>query len=803
VSNATALCFIIAEYASTGRDGLIVDRISVALVGRRLEDNDNLGLGYLESALREAGLVADRYDLNAADQVRPIADALIRKRTRLVGLSLTDGGSACLPLVLGQLLARRRFAGHVTAGGPFATLARQWLLERYSWLDSVVRFAGEKPLTALARALEHGLPLAQVPGLTTRGGDGQPACVLDDPGAHRVPVRGHRPSLLGHGVAHIMATRGCAGRCAYCGPAALQSQEVTEGVRAGITRERLRRAGVGGVRRRPVSDVCDEMAALWQGGVRYFYFVDEHLLPYEERQALAFLAEFEQGLVSRRVGAFGVGCMLRAERVTLPVARAFARAGLVRAFVGAEFASAEEGRYYGRRVDPAHDLALIDALSQAGVATVTNLMLVHPEATGASIRNGIRYLERIPSGVFEATRTMVYHGTRLWERMRDRARLTGNPLRYGYALRDPVAQRFSEIFARLRGESFYDHSLAYRTHDAFLSLALAHRLDVARVPDGAQAELERVRREVNALYTSSLSEALLLAEAGQGGRDASSLVRRAAEASDLLVARLGQWDARVADALGTSPRAFSPMRAAAASALSFVLVGAACGGLSSKDPSHTTGTGGGGNEQTGGTRSVPSSSGVGGSGGGAPATAGTGGVVQPGSGGTANECSARELTELADEIRAALPADAARCAYARIYENATQGGLSANTLYWEPGEPLMVRFCSAAGSVDGPYDTEVEEAVASVATPACDLPQDGFQLNGNVADDFARVAAATEDCGPGVRIVLGDDGTVVDVVEGYGGVDEEIMDCYRNVLAGLTFPCLASTQVCPEYVCIE
>jgi len=102
----------------------------VVLVGRQLEDNENLGLGYLAAAL--AGLApVDRLVLNRADELERSADAILASGARLVGLSLPDGGCAHLPLALGELLRRRGFAGHVTAGGPFATLARAGLLERY------------------------------------------------------------------------------------------------------------------------------------------------------------------------------------------------------------------------------------------------------------------------------------------------------------------------------------------------------------------------------------------------------------------------------------------------------------------------------------------------------------------------------------------------------------------------------------------------------------------------------------------------------------------------------------------------
>ncbi len=201
----------------------------VALVGRCLVDNENLGLGYLQAAVRQAGYRSQRHTLNSFAEVEPIANAILASQTPLVGLSLPDGGSAVLPLTLGELLRRCGYAGHITCGGAFATLARNWLLERYGWLDSVVRFAGEVPLVQLCRSLRRGSDVQRVAGLTTRQGDGLPAPLLDTLPTELTPERMQQPSLLGHGTAHMLATRGCQGRCSYCGPAALQEQQWTEG----------------------------------------------------------------------------------------------------------------------------------------------------------------------------------------------------------------------------------------------------------------------------------------------------------------------------------------------------------------------------------------------------------------------------------------------------------------------------------------------------------------------------------------------------------------------------------------------
>jgi len=117
----------------------------IILVGRKLPDSENLGIGYLLASLQSAGFQGDMEILNDLRDMNRICKRILIEKPYLVGLSLPDGGSSFFALALGELLRRKGYMGHITAGGGFATLARNWLLERYNWLDSVVRFAGEVP----------------------------------------------------------------------------------------------------------------------------------------------------------------------------------------------------------------------------------------------------------------------------------------------------------------------------------------------------------------------------------------------------------------------------------------------------------------------------------------------------------------------------------------------------------------------------------------------------------------------------------------------------------------------------------
>ena len=767
---------------------------SVALVGRRLEHNDHLGIGYLEAALAGAAVSRSRHVLNHVDDVLPIARSICKRPPHVVGLSLQDGGSAVLPLALGELLRRLGHRGHITAGGPFATLARTWLLGRYAWLDSVVRFAGEAPLLALVRALARGESIACVPGLSTRAGDGPPADVLNPLPTTLVPVRHEGMRMLGRKVAHVSATRGCAGRCSYCGPAALQDAEVAEGLRAGHSRQQLLSSGVGGIRRRRVDDVADELAGLARSGHGYAYFVDEHVLPYREADALAWLSDLHRRLNAAKVPKLALGCMLRAERVTQAVARRFAEIGLARCFLGIEFPSAEQGRWFQRQCNPEHALSILQQLDEAGVASVSNLMLVHPNSTAASIEEGLRFLERVEHGLFDVTRMKAYHGTQLHQRLLGEGRLYGNPLRWDYRLADPVAQRFTELLARVRMEALGDHSLAQRLHEIHTGLAVARRLDMRQPAAGVDAALTDLRARLNAFTIESLRKTLDGARDLPDGKRSDDLVRGLAERARGFSTEIERLETEVHRLLGTPERRFSPMAAAAASSLIFLFASASCGSHPMRASRAEAGVG----------TDVRSDSQVSVSTDAQPdSRTGSGTDAQP-------DAVLINPTACADEIDRTVKERLAAAVPCFSGYVSTYGcsGFSSLCLSFglTPGSGFSISACDKATS--DRFDQLGQAATAALAglgTGGCSA-YNGTSVGG---DDNLKLANVLGKCGAipygsGYAIVLDSNGAVVDVRSvADGGTNSQILDCILAALAGLTFPCLANTQLCPEEIIVE
>jgi radical SAM superfamily enzyme YgiQ (UPF0313 family) len=770
-------------------------RSSVALVGRRLEHNDHLGIGYLEAALAGAAVRRSRHVLNHIDDVLPIARSVCKQQPAVVGLSLQDGASSVLPLALGELLRRLGYHGHITVGGPFATLARTWLLGRYAWLDSVVRFAGEAPLLALVRALARGESIACVPGLSTRAGDGPPADVLNPLPTTLLPVRHEGMRMLGRKVAHVSATRGCAGRCSYCGPAALQDAEVAEGLRAGHSRRELLSSGVGGIRRRSVADVADELAGLARSGHGYAYFVDEHVLPYREADALNWLSDLQDRLKAAKVPKLALGCMLRAERVTQAVARHFAEIGLARCFLGIEFPSAEQGRLFRRQCNPEHALSILQQLDERGVASVSNLMLVHPNSTVASIEEGLRFLSRIEHGLFDVTRMKAYHGTHLYQRLLGEGRLYGNPLRWDYRLADPVAQRFTELLARVRMEALGDHSLAQRLHEIHTGLAVARRLDMRQPAAGVDAALADLRARLNAFTIESLRKTLDGARDLPDGKRSDDLMRGLAERASGFSTEIERLETEVHRLLGTPERRFSPMAAAAASSLIFLFASASCGSHPMRASRAEAGVSADvrpDSQVSISTDAQPDS------------RTGSGADAQP-------DAVLINPTACADEIDRTVKERLAAAVPCFSGYVSTYGcsGFSSLCLSFglTPGSGFSISACDKATS--DRFDQLGQAATAALAglgTGGCSA-YNGTNVGG---DDNLKLANVLGQCGAipysgsGYAIVLDDNGAVVDVRSvADGGTNSQVLDCILAALGGLTFPCLANTQLCPEEVVLD
>src|SRR5450759_1743203 len=147
-------------------------RRDVVLVAHEPPNSEHLGIRLVAAGLAEAGFRPRVLPLATPSSLAAVVSETLAAQPFLVGVSISDPLVAPLLLAFVRLLRQRGFAGHITAGGALATLERGNLLAAHPAIDSVVRHAGEASIVELALALGEGRGLDDVPGLTTRLGEG-------------------------------------------------------------------------------------------------------------------------------------------------------------------------------------------------------------------------------------------------------------------------------------------------------------------------------------------------------------------------------------------------------------------------------------------------------------------------------------------------------------------------------------------------------------------------------------------------------------------------------------------------------
>lgn len=458
----------------------------VALVGADYEEN--LGLEMVAASLREAQHEVEIIPFFEASDVDRVADRVRAARARLVGLAIQFQHRSHDFSLLARHLRAAGYDGHVTAGGQHATLAYAEILANEPALDSIVLREGERTAVDLAFALAHGAPLADVPGLALRDERGAPRCTASRPIAadlDALPLahRWRAPTRhLGVPFLPISGSRGCWGSCDFCGIKAY-----------------YRDAGGRALRLRSVESLASEMAALWhaEGGPTIFCFHDDTLLLPRPADTIDRLERLRERLDGHGVGQIALIGKTRPDCVTAELARALRQLGVIRMFVGIENGSQAGQDHLGRRTRTDDLHRALDAFRQAGIFVCYNLLLFEPEGSLDDVRDNIAFIRRHASIPVNFCRAEPYHGTRLFQRLRERGSLVGSYLGWDYRIDDDRTELLFRVCAAAFRERNYSASgVANRT------IGLGYTAQILRCLHGGASQralraLERVDRLIH------------------------------------------------------------------------------------------------------------------------------------------------------------------------------------------------------------------------------------------------------------------------------------------------------------------
>lgn len=481
--------------AVPARDGGVPQR--VLLVG--FQDQDNLGLRYLMSAVNEAGHQATIVTYESDPE--PLVRRTLADRPDVIGFSLIFQYMAP---DFGRVISALRDAGvtsHLTIGGHYASFDYAEVMERIPALDSVVRYEGEVTLCELLNCLARGEDWRGLEGIACRQDDdtirsNAIRAPLDDLDELPLPDR----SSIAYEdhpfpTAAILGSRGCPWNCSFCSIRPFYENQ-------GGKLRRLRRP----------ERVVDEMVALFEDrGVSTFLFQDDDFLATGNR-GREWGGTIADQLVARGYAgriAFKISC--RSDEVHEDSMRRLMAGGLTHVYMGVESGDEIGLSNMNKMIRPETHLRAGRILKSLGLSFDFGFMLMDPSSTFQSIRNNIGFLEEFVGdgwSVAPFCRMLPYAGTPVKRQLEAEGRLSGTPFEPDYRFLDP------------RLDHFYDWMLATFHTRNFTSEGLCHLLRYAlfearlRLPganpatDADRAQLQFIASVCNRVACHTLRAAL-------------------------------------------------------------------------------------------------------------------------------------------------------------------------------------------------------------------------------------------------------------------------------------------------------
>lgn len=434
----------------------------VALVGPEIEEN--LSLRYIASSLAARGFRADIVPLSYPRDFKPALDAILGapEPPLCVGVSLAFQWRAQDFLAFVVALKEGGYRGHITMGGHFATFACKELVRDFPEIDSIVRQEAEETMAALCEALVRGAPLDEIPGLALRRGDGSVHLTEHPPlpdlaKLPRPDRRGAPAACFDHGIAPLVASRGCYANCSFCCIAAWQEQSLP-GKR---------------YRTRDVNDVADEMQELQRArGIDIFVFHDDNFFVPGHKKNRERLSALADALDARSMKRFATVVKARPTDCDFEVFKILReRLHCIRCYVGVE-SDADQGLETLQRWSTAkQNRRAIEVVRALDLYTCFNMLVFDPDTTIDALRTNVAFLRWASEYPSNFGRVELYAGTPLLARMLSEGRCRGDYLQWDYALASDEVER---VF-RLSMKCFWERNFGER---ALNNRIMATRFDV-------------------------------------------------------------------------------------------------------------------------------------------------------------------------------------------------------------------------------------------------------------------------------------------------------------------------------------
>lgn len=358
-----------------------------------------LGLGYLASTLREAGISVQLIDCTFS-RYEDALSAVRKLRPRIVGIYSMVTINHHATAFAKDLRDHVEF---LVAGGPLPTLVPETFLDLF---DAVVLHEGEKTFLELVTKYLTGEEWKETKGIAFAGERGElrktePREVCRELDAIPFPARDMYPNRAymrywrmyhGYTATSQITTRGCPYSCDFCSNPVFGRS----------------------YRERSAENVVKEMEGIEKLGYDRVFFADDCFTQNPHR-----VEEICDLIIGEKIDLEWM-CLSRVDGFVDDLARKMRKAGCVRVFFGIESGNERMLKIMNKRIRLSDVKSAVSAARSAGIQTGGFFIIGYPGETNSSLLETLRFSSRLPLDYLSYSFPYPIIGTGLYTKVEKR-----------------------------------------------------------------------------------------------------------------------------------------------------------------------------------------------------------------------------------------------------------------------------------------------------------------------------------------------------------------------------------------------
>lgn len=355
-----------------------------------------IGIYYVGALLKKNGYdvhIYNGYDANHAPD--RIADIISNERPDIIGFSILHanrwGG-----IDIAKIAKSLKPDIHIVFGGIGATFLWEHLLTHFHDIDYIVLGEGEIPFLKLVNALDTGTfdTIPHIPGIAYRH-RGRPQ--KTDP-AQPVENLDQFPNPAQYfRFQHVAFTRGCPGKCAFCGSPLFWGSQV---------------------RSHSPGYFVDQLELLTQKGIRFFYFSDD-TFTYKKARVQAICRE----IIHRRLDITWAA-IARVNHIQAELLGWMRKAGCIQISFGIESGSEKIRQRLNKPLKNVQIKKAFDLVKHYGIMPRAYFIYGSPGETDDTIQASIDLIRTIKPLSIITYILDIFPGTRLYQEVLDQGAIT-------------------------------------------------------------------------------------------------------------------------------------------------------------------------------------------------------------------------------------------------------------------------------------------------------------------------------------------------------------------------------------------